>query len=308
MKLRILLTACFLALSACSADSIVEKKLGNQYDQALAEGNACLASAIAGEVVRATDTSDNLKPSIFQVSRWEKWGARAEENAKKCVQAYEQAVASGDACAIAKAAGNYGALLQIQFTGYRGNISRDQALQLAELEAKTTESGERCRTGGSNEQPVVAEEQQVAADNPTEVTDGEILNSEALRGFAGDQSSAGVFMDSPILGSEANEDQLEVTDPTNVFRPNDTVYLQVTTRTSVATERTLGVKWTFNHGGEEIPVHEESKRVNLDGSGSTLFNISKPDGWPPGQYTATVQLDGRTRYTAQYTVGDAAQQ
>lgn len=63
-----------------------------------------------------------------------------------------------------------------------------------------------------------------------------------------------------------------------MFQPYDTVYLQVTTRTSVATERTLGVKWTFNYGGEEILVHEESKRVTLDGPGSTLFNISKPDG------------------------------
>ena len=306
MKLRILLTACLLALAACSADSIVEKKLANQYDQALAEGNACLASAIAGEVVRATDTSDNQKPSIFQVSRWEKWGGRADENAKKCVQAYEQAVASGDACATAKAAGNYGALLQIQSTSYRGNISREQALLLADLQAKATESDERCRTGGVNEQAVATEEQQVAADNPTEVTGGEILNAEALRGFADDESSAGVFMDSPILGSEANEKQLEVTHPTNVFQPDDTVYLQVTTRTSVATERTLGVKWTFNNGGEEIPVREESKRVYLDGSGSTLFYISKPDGWPLGQYTATVHLDGTTKYTAEYTVGDAA--
>ncbi len=34
-----------------------------------------------------------------------------------CVQTYEQAVASGNACATAKAAGNYAALLQIQFTG-----------------------------------------------------------------------------------------------------------------------------------------------------------------------------------------------
>jgi hypothetical protein len=93
-----------------------------------------------------------------------------------------------------------------------------------------------------------------------------------------------------------------------VFQPYETVYLQVTTRTSVASERTLAVKWTFHHESGEILVHEESKRVSLDGSGSTLFSISKPDGWPLGQYTATVQLDGTTRYTAQYTVGDAGRQ
>lgn len=308
MKLRILLTACLLALAACSADSIVEKKLGNQYDQALAEGNACLASAIASEVVRATDTSDNRKPSIFQVSRWEKWDKRAGENAKKCGQAYEQAVASGDACAIAKAAGNYGALLQIQFTSYRGNISRDQALQLTDLQAKATESGEACRTGTSGEQIASAEEQQIASDPLSEDPGGEILNAEALDGSVDQQSLGGIFMDPPVLGSNVNDQQLAVTSPMQVFRPYDTVYVQVTTRTSVPTERTLAVRWTFDAGGEEVPVHEESKRLILDGSGSTLFKISKPDGWPLGQYKAAVQLDGETRYVAQYSVGDATGQ
>ena len=307
MKRGILFAACLVALSACSADSSIENALQEKYEQALAEGNNCLASAVAAEIVRATDTSDNRRPSISQASRWEKWGGRAEENAAKCAQAYEQAVAAGDDCAAARAAESYGLLLQMQFASSRGNMSRDQALQVADLQAKVVASGEKCRTGSSSpgEHVAITEEDPKIADDSAEIADREILNDGVLAAPVEDQSSAGVFMDAPYLGSEANTEQMAVTRSTKVFQPQDTVYLQLTTRTSSPSEHTLTVKWTFSHQGEEIPVHEESKPMIMDGSGSTLFQISKPVGWPVGQYTAPVQLDGKTRYVAPYTVTDA---
>ena len=148
----IFIVLALLALTACSADSLIERKMQPEYEQALAGGKDCLASAVASEILRATDTSDNRQPTLFQGLRWGKWEKRADESAAKCRQRYEQAVAAADHCALAQAAEEYAALIQFQATLYaRRNMSRKQAIFVSDLQAKAAESNEKCRHAGSGQ-------------------------------------------------------------------------------------------------------------------------------------------------------------
>ncbi len=82
------------------------------------------------------------------------------------------------------------------------------------------------------------------------------------------------------LGSGVGADQ-RVTAPASTFAPKDTIYAAVTTRTSdpaATVPGKLGARWTFEDGQT---VHEESRDANLTGDGTTTFQITKPDGFPP---------------------------
>jgi hypothetical protein len=97
------------------------------------------------------------------------------------------------------------------------------------------------------------------------------------------------------LGTAIGADR-RVTAAATVFKPTDTIYAAVTT-TGSAPRATLTARFTYQDGQT---VNESSQEVA--GAGVTEFHISKPDGWPAGDYTLDVLLDGRSTGTHPFKV------
>jgi hypothetical protein len=81
-----------------------------------------------------------------------------------------------------------------------------------------------------------------------------------------------------------------VTDATDDFRPNDTIYASIATDGSAAST-TLRALWTYEDGQV---VDDSSRTIVPKGSERTEFHIAKPDGWPTGNYQLEVFVDGRS--------------
>jgi hypothetical protein len=99
---------------------------------------------------------------------------------------------------------------------------------------------------------------------------------------------AGVAVTSVDLGTAVGPDQ-KVTSPTTTFGPKDTIYAAVSTSGS-ATNATLGAKWSYQDGQT---VNDSSQTIAPTGPAVTTFHISKPDGWPAGNYKVEISLDGK---------------
>jgi hypothetical protein len=99
------------------------------------------------------------------------------------------------------------------------------------------------------------------------------------------------------LGTAVGADR-RVSAPTNAFRPTDTIYASVVT-TGSAPSATLTARFTYQDGQL---VNESSQTIAPTGSDATEFHISKPDGWPAGQYRVEVLLDGRSVSTKDFQV------
>jgi len=92
--------------------------------------------------------------------------------------------------------------------------------------------------------------------------------------------------------------------PKTIFKPTDTIYISIATHSAGGepTPGTLGVLWTYGQGYALQAVHDDSREVMFDGDGQTEFHISKPDGWPSGQYQVEVFLNGVTTRKVSFTV------
>src|SRR5512138_1035572 len=92
---------------------------------------------------------------------------------------------------------------------------------------------------------------------------------------------------------------------TTAFGPKDTIYLSVTTE-GMAPQAVLATRWTF--GPKEVLVHEESKTINPPSEKPmrTEFHISKPSGWPAGDYKVALTVDGQPSQTQTFTVSRSA--
>lgn len=87
------------------------------------------------------------------------------------------------------------------------------------------------------------------------------------------------------LGRSLNSDRT-VSHPTTRFKPSDTFYVAVLTGGSGS--GTVKARWLF--AGRVIS--EPEKKVRYQGSASTEFHLQKADGFPPGDYTVELFLDG----------------
>ena len=87
-------------------------------------------------------------------------------------------------------------------------------------------------------------------------------------------------------------------DETDDFGRNDTIYVSVNTEGTAPGSR-LTARWTFQDGQV---VDESSQTISATGPATTEFHISKPDGFPAGNYRVEIQLDGRTVETEEFTV------
>ena len=109
--------------------------------------------------------------------------------------------------------------------------------------------------------------------------------------------AAAVSVTSVDLGTAVGPDQ-KVTSPTTTFGPTDTIYAAVSTA-GTAANATLGAKWTYQDGQT---VNDSSQTIAPTGPAVTTFHISKPDGWPTGNYKVEIMLDGASVASKDFTV------
>ncbi len=98
------------------------------------------------------------------------------------------------------------------------------------------------------------------------------------------------------VGRSLNQDR-SVASITTLFKPNETVYVAVQTG---AGKGTISVKWKF---GNQL-IDEPSKPVDYDGPASTEFHLQNSGGFPSGDYSVDVLIDGVQVGTRVFKVAD----
>jgi hypothetical protein len=88
--------------------------------------------------------------------------------------------------------------------------------------------------------------------------------------------------------------------PAEAFAKGDTIYASV--ETSGSGTAVLKAKWTFAKGGQATVVKEESQTIMPTGPATSEFHISKPDGWPAGDYQVELFLDDKSIGSKSFTV------
>ncbi|HYE87406.1 MAG TPA: hypothetical protein VEA16_13685 [Vicinamibacterales bacterium] len=86
-------------------------------------------------------------------------------------------------------------------------------------------------------------------------------------------------------GRALNQDR-SMASITTLFKPNETIYVSV--QTKAAGKGTIGVRWKY---GSQV-IDEPSKPVDYDGPASTEFHMQNSGGFPPGDYSVDVLIDG----------------
>jgi hypothetical protein len=94
------------------------------------------------------------------------------------------------------------------------------------------------------------------------------------------------------LGKAVGEDK-KVTTASDTFGAKDTIYVSVDTAgTGHAKLRAL---WSFTKGTKTATVNDSVLEFESAGATANEFHISKPSGWPKGDYKVDVFLnDGET--------------
>ena len=110
-------------------------------------------------------------------------------------------------------------------------------------------------------------------------------------------NTAGVRVTDVTLGRSVGGDKA-ITDRTDTFKPNDTIYASVATEGS-APSATIRAKWSFETGQL---VDESTRTIAPNNKERTEFHISKPDGWPAGKYKLEVFLNDQATETKNFDV------
>lgn len=86
-------------------------------------------------------------------------------------------------------------------------------------------------------------------------------------------------------GRALNQDR-SISSITTLFKPNETIYVSV--QTKAAGKGVVSVRWKY---GSQV-IDEPSKPVSYDGPASTEFHMQNSGGFPPGDYSVDVMIDG----------------
>ena len=97
------------------------------------------------------------------------------------------------------------------------------------------------------------------------------------------------------LGRSLNSDGT-VAKFTTDFAPNDTVYVSI--QTTGVGSRTIGVRWMY--AGRVMG--EPKKQVSYRDDASTEFHLQSVSGFPPGDYSVEVFLEGQSVGTREFRV------
>ena len=109
-------------------------------------------------------------------------------------------------------------------------------------------------------------------------------------------ASAALNFSSVEIGSSVDANN-KIRNSGTSFAPADKIYAAV--ETSGNGHATLAAKWTYQDGQT---VHEDSKMLETTGPQSTTFMISKPSGFPEGNYKVEITLDGKSVASKDFTV------
>jgi hypothetical protein len=101
------------------------------------------------------------------------------------------------------------------------------------------------------------------------------------------------------LGRAVGTD-MRVTDETDDFKANETIYASVATD-GTAPNATLTARWTYQDGQV---VDSTTRSIAPNGPAATQFQISKPDGFPKGNYKVEILLNGAVTQSKDFEVGD----
>ena len=104
-----------------------------------------------------------------------------------------------------------------------------------------------------------------------------------------------ITVDTIQLGRSLNADQ-SIASQTTTFKPGETVY--VSALNSARGEGTISVRWYM---GQQL-LSEREKRVSFQGAGATEFNISSATGFPIGDYSVEVIVNGASIGTRKFNV------
>jgi hypothetical protein len=110
-------------------------------------------------------------------------------------------------------------------------------------------------------------------------------------------TGVGVRVSQIDMGRSLNADKT-ISDNSNSFKANDTIYASIATAGTAATA-TLKARWTYQDGQV---LNESTQTIAPTGDARTEFHISKPDGWPPGKYKLEVFLNGASAATKDFKV------
>ena len=102
------------------------------------------------------------------------------------------------------------------------------------------------------------------------------------------------------IGRAINPDKT-VKDKADNFAPADTIYVSVKTD-GAAQGAKLQTRWYFN----DKVVEESSEMISPTGPAVTEFHLSKPDGWPVGNYRIEVLLNGAQASSKNFEVKPTA--
>jgi len=110
---------------------------------------------------------------------------------------------------------------------------------------------------------------------------------------------AGIAVSSINVGKAIGQDKKITTASTEVAE-GDTMYASIDT--TGAGSAKLEAKWTYSRDGKTAPVQEQSLKLETMGPATNEFHIAKPDGWPAGEYTVEISLDGKPVGSKKMTV------
>ncbi len=110
---------------------------------------------------------------------------------------------------------------------------------------------------------------------------------------------AGVMVATISLGNAIGTSK-KVTQASDSFGKKDTIYASVDT--TGAGTATLKAKWTYRKGGQESLVKEDRQTITPTGPATSEFHISKPDGWPAGDYQVEIFVDDKPAQGKTFTV------
>jgi hypothetical protein len=110
---------------------------------------------------------------------------------------------------------------------------------------------------------------------------------------------AGVTAGNIAVGKAIGADK-KVSAAVDSFGKSDTFYVSVDT--TGAGTATLKAKWTYHKDGKTVPVKEDMQTIAPTGPATSEFHISKPDGWPLGDYQVEVFVGDKSAGTRKFSV------
>jgi hypothetical protein len=103
-----------------------------------------------------------------------------------------------------------------------------------------------------------------------------------------------------VVLSNKIDDAKRAAGPMSAFAPTDTIYASVETVGSG--KAALKALWTYHKGDKTAQVSEVTQEIDAKGPAHTEFHVSKPGGWPTGDYQVEVFMNGASASTQKFAV------